>query len=151
MELYTIEVREFKNIFFASLTMMIVFIVASWLWVFSDFVRLQPFDLLRRFSSPILIGMMVLAIFYSSHRRKKLKEINTLDDFPSRVKAYQKVYRLHNGWFVLSCFISCVLFVATVRNFFFYFALLELLITLTAYPSVALFRRDLKNKEFVLY
>ena len=152
MEIYhSIEVKEFKNIFFTSLAVMILFIIGSYLWVNSGFVALSFFDPLRGFSSTILIGMMVLTIIYSSYRRKRLNAINAIDDFSVKVKEYVKVYRLHNAWYVLSCFISCFLFVLTSRNFFFYFACIQMLIMLPVYPSRALFKRELKEEDVVVY
>jgi hypothetical protein len=151
MEIYSIEVREFKGIFYTSLSMMALFIVGSFLWVSSGFVTFSIFSLLRILSSWILIGMMLLTIVYGSYRRKRMNAINTEDDFSVKVKEYVKIYKLHNAWFVLSCFVSCFLFVVTSRNFFFYFACVQLLITLAAYPSRALFKRELKNEEVVVY
>ena len=151
MEIYSVEVKEFKSIFYTSLGVMAFFILGSYLWVFNGFIRLSIFGPLRSFSSPILIGMMVVAIFYSSYRRKRMNAINAEDDFSIKVKEYVKIYKLHSAWFVLSCFISCLLFVVTARNFFFYFSCVQLLITLATYPSRALFKRELKNEEVVVY
>ena len=151
MEIYSIDTKEFRNILLTSVIVMILFIAGAWLWVYNGFISLPFFEPLRGFSSPILLAMMVLAIVYSSYRRKRLNALNTVDDFAVKVKDYVRIYKLHNGWFVLSCFVSCFLFIVTSRNFFLYFALLQLLITLTAYPSKSLFKRELKNEEVVIY
>jgi hypothetical protein len=151
MEIYSIEVREFKSIFYTGLAVMALFIVGSYLWVNSGVVRLSIFALLGTLSSWILIAMMLLTIAYGSYRRKRMNAIVSENDFTVKVREYTKVYKLHNAWFALSCFVSCFLFVVTVRNFFFYFACVQLLITLAAYPSRALFKRELKEEDVVVY
>src|SRR5687768_4380985 len=98
MEIYSVEVKEFKSIFYTSLGVMAFFIIGSYLWVNNGFIRLSIFGPLRSFSSPILIGMMVVAIFYSSYRRKRMNAINAEDDFSIKVKEYVKIYKLHSAW-----------------------------------------------------
>ena len=151
MEIYSVEAKEFRSIFYTGIGVMAFFILGSYLWVNNGFITPPILGPLRSFSSPILIGMMVLAIFYGSYRRKRMNAINAENDFSVKVKEYVKIYKLHNAWFVLSCFISCLLFVVTSRYFFFYFSCIQMLITLPGYPSRALFKRELKNEEVVVY
>ena len=151
MEIYSVEVKEFKHIFYTCMGVIIVCLTGSWFWVNNSFVRSSFFDPFRSFSSAILIGMMVITIFYSSYRRKRMNVLNSISDFAVKVKEYTRIYKMHVAWYLLSCLVSCFLFAVTSRNFFFYFALLQLLITLSAYPSRTMFKRDLKNEEVVLY
>lgn len=150
MDLYSVSISRFKNLFFQSAFLMVMAIVACYILINNGYIILSNFDPGRKYTLPILFGMVLLSVFYSYYRKNSLERIFRYAGFDEQVMAYEKVYKSTLGWYLFSCLISCFLSVLTARNAFLYYALFDLLVTLPYYPNKIIFRKELRNDEIIL-
>ena len=151
MQFYSINVRKFKSIFFQSIFLMLIAIAACFVLVNNSFIILSNFDPNRKFTWPILLAMIVIAVLYSYYRKIKLNRVFDFLEFNDQVEAYERVYSYTMRWYMFSCMVSCFLGVLTARNIFLYYAIFDLLVTLPYYPNRFLFRKELRNDEIIIY
>jgi hypothetical protein len=93
---------------------------------------------------------MALSVFFSYYHKKQMERVFDWVNFEDQVKAYQKIYRLKLYFHLFSCLLLLLMYVVTIRQNFFYFSLVELVIILTMFPGQALFKRALRNEEVIV-
>ncbi len=150
MDLYTIDVRKYKNIFLQTLIPKVIVVLATYLLVKNGFYLLAGFDPGKKLTLPILIILTILAATHSQYQKKKLAKLQEITDFDQRVEEYEKFYKFRLLWFLFSCLVSCALSLLTARYFFLYFAVFDILIALPFFPRLKLFKMELKNEEIIL-
>ena len=149
MDLYTIDVRRYRNIFWQTLIPKLVVAVASFFMVTNGIYLLEGFDPGKKLTLPVLILLVILATFHSQYQRKRLAKLQEITDFDQRVEEYEKFYQFRLLWYLFSCLVSCGLSLLTGRYLFLGFAALDILISLPLFPSLQLFKRELKNEEII--
>jgi len=150
MELYTIEIKKYRDIFFQTLVPKLVAVIATAILVNKGVYLLYGFDPGKKLTLPILLVMAVLAGFHSHYQKKKLAAVQLIDNFGERVEAHQKFYKFRLLWFLFSCLIGCMISLLTGRNLFLYFAIFDIVVALPFYPSLLLFKRELNNEQIMV-
>jgi hypothetical protein len=102
----------------------------------------------KKLSLPILAIMFLVALVTSRMEIKMLKGLAVVE-FDERVAVYKKIYKSRVSWYVLNCFISCLLYYFTTTNFFLYFGIFDILRSFLNYPAKAVFMRDLKTNDII--
>lgn len=151
MDLYTIDARKYKAIFFQTLASKALFIIGTFVLLKAGIYILDGFDPGKKLTMPILIAMIVLSIVHQQYQARRLVKLQAISEFDLREQEYEKFYKFRLVWYFFSCLISCVLAVLTGRFLFLYFAIFDLVISLPFYPSLFLFKKELKNEEVLLH
>jgi len=125
-------------------------VVASFIIVNNGYISLPNFDPQHKYSWPILLGMVVLAVIYAYARKRQLNVVYEQETFELEMKKYENVYRLTMGWYLFSCVVSIALYLFTTRTMFLIFALYDVVVSLQYYPGKSLFKRELRNDEIIL-
>ncbi len=112
---------------------------------------LHGFDPGAKLTLPILSVMVVLSVWHSKYQRKQLLALIIIDEFDARVQEYEKLYTFRMLWYLFSCLVSCFLAVLTGRTLFTYYAAFDILVSISYYPKLALFKRELQNDEIMFY
>lgn len=149
MEFFTIEIKKYKNFFFSILIIEIAVAIASYILVSNGFYILAGFDPGKKFTSPILLALVVLAVAHAQFQKKKLSKLQQVTDFELRLAEYEKFYRFRLYWFLFSALVSCMLVLLTGRTLFMYFAVFDILVSLPYFPNKFLFKKELQNEEIV--
>ena len=92
--------------------------------------------------------LLILMLVTGRLEAKKTKELATME-FDERVGRYKKIYKSRVSWYVLNCFVSCLLYFLTSRNVFLYFGMFDVLRSFLNYPAKAVFKRDLKAEDII--
>lgn len=145
MELYTVNIKRYKAIYFQTLIANILFIAAAYFLVKKG-IHLVTGHMV---SSPLLSMMVVAAVIYTVYANKKVDKLANIADFENRVKAHEQTYKRRMLWHLFACLIDCGLLLLTGRNLFLYFALFEIVMLLPLYPNLSLFKSQLKNDDIV--
>ncbi|MEO8404949.1 MAG: hypothetical protein ABI480_10145 [Chitinophagaceae bacterium] len=151
MQLYTIDIKKYKTIYFQILVTNLAAIVGSFLLVKNGLYILSIFDPAKKLTLPILFLLLILSGFHTRYQRKQLTRLAGIADFDTRVGEYEKFYRFRMLWFLLSCLVTCFLCVLTGRYTFLFYAGFDVLISLPFYPGLLLFKKELKNEEIIFY
>ncbi|WP_290795807.1 hypothetical protein [Flavihumibacter sp. UBA7668] len=149
MNLYPIQKNKYSAIFFQSLAVKAIFVLASYLLLNNGLVFINTVPV-SRFTLHILIGMVALAWIHTGYQKKQLSKIKSIEDFDVRINEYEKFYKFRLIWFLFSCFISCSIALFTARHLFIGYAIVDILISLPFYPNLPLFKRELNNSEILL-
>lgn len=150
MELYTINIKKFKAIFLQMILVAIIFVGLSYFLLSNGFYFLSAFDPGRTFTLPILAALTVLAMIYGQMQKKRLLQLQEVEDFELRSAKYQRFYAFRLIWYLGSCLAMCILCLFTGRILFLYFAMFDILMILPFFPTLRLFKRELKNEEIIL-
>jgi len=151
MEFYSVDAKPFKRIYFQSIAYNVVGILAAFTLVRNGF-----FILPRTFTSEGivwgLIGLFIVLNMQHTRRVKsKMAEMSILEDFESKVQAYEKIFRFRTMWFLFACLLSCMLFVITSRTTFLYWSIIDLIFLLPLYPGLTFLKKELGNDDIILY
>ena len=151
MDLYSVNTKNFKRAFVLVAVGSIMAILASYFIGKSGLFLAPVIGFSRKITFPLLLVAFIAAVWYGRSIRKQLNAMWQIGEFELRVQEYERIYRARLQWNLIGCLILCILFILTARNFFFYFSIFQLLLILPFFPSAALFRRELKNDEIILY
>ena len=147
MDLYPIDVKKYKVVFFPIQVFNILAIISSYLLVDNGVYIFHGLNYGRGLTMPVLFVMVVLALWHSQYQRNELRKILTFSDFDERLAGYERYYRFQMFWFFFSCLISCFLCILTNRFLFLCFACFDVFVSLQLFPTLRRFRRDLQNDE----
>lgn len=151
LDLFTIDNKKYKSVFYLYFTINIVCTGVSFLIAANGFWLLHSFYPDTRLTLSILFVMVIFAFIHSSFTRNKLRKLLLIEDFEKREKAYESLYRLRVFWFLFSSLVSCILAVLSGRTLFCYYAMFDIVISLNYYPSLSLFRKELNNNDIIFY
>lgn len=151
MQFYSVNTRNFKRAFVLVAIGSVMAILASYFIGKSGLFFTPVIGFSRKITFPLLLLAFIAAAWYGRSIRKQLHAMWQLNDFELKVQEYEKIYRSRLQWNLVGCLILCILFILTGRNFFFYFSIFQFLLVLPFFPSAALFKRELKNDEIILY
>ena len=151
LDLYTVDIKKYKSVFYICLVTNIVCTAFSFLLAANGFRLLSNFYPDTRLTLSILFMMVVFAFLHSSFTRSRLRKLSLIESFEERVAAYEKLYRLRIIWFLFSGFVSCALAVLSGRTLFCYYAMFDIVISLSYYPNLILFKKELNNEEIIFY
>ena len=151
MDLYSVNTKYFKRTFVLVAIGSVLAILASYFIGKSGLFFAPVIGISRKITFPLLLIMFILAMWYGRSLRKRLNAMWAIEDFDLKVQEYEKIYRARLQWNLIACLILCLLFILTARIFFFYFSILQFLLILPFFPNAALFKRELKNDEIILY
>lgn len=149
MDIYTLNSKPYRRIFFSIIGINLLLIIGSYLSIRFGFNGLAAL-LGTGFALPLLGVMIVLAIVHSIYQRQQLAQLSRYEDFEEKLTRYERIYKIRMLWYLFSCVVSCILYLIFERQLFLYFAILDLVTALPFYPAVALFRKELKNEEIIL-
>ena len=147
MDLYNVELKPFKSKFFPISLITLLAVITTFALLTKGVYLLANFDPGKKLTWPIFGVMIILAGIHSQQQKKKLSKLWEIEDFTHRVSEYQKLYGFRLLWFLFSCLLSCGLAILTGRQLFAYFGAFDLVMVLFHYPSLMLFKRELKNDE----
>ncbi|RYZ82625.1 MAG: hypothetical protein EOP04_21685, partial [Proteobacteria bacterium] len=94
MELYTIDVKPFKQTFLQNFILLLAATFGSFLLINNGYFILNNFDPQRQYTLPIMIAMVAVAFVYTFYRKKQLEKVFNVSEFYEQVEEYRKVYRL---------------------------------------------------------
>ena len=151
LEIYTVDSKKYKSVFYICLITNIVCTGLSFLLAANGFRLLNHFYPDTRLTLSILFVMVVFAFLHSSFTRSRLRKLLLIEDFDERADAYEKLYRLRVFWFLFSGLVSCGLALLSGRTLFCYYAMFDIVISLNYYPNLALFKKELNNEEIIFY
>lgn len=151
MDLYSVNIKPFKRAFAVTQLLSVAAVIASFFLAGSGTFFVPAFAFGRQITLPVLLIMFVVSLLHGRSLRKRINALGEIADFETKVQEYEKVYRYRLQWNLITTLILCILFVLTGRYFFFYFAILQVVLYLPFYPNLLLFRRELRNEEIILY
>ena len=151
MDLYTIDVKRYKAIFFQTLIANVLAIIGTYFLVRNGVYILSGFDPDKKLTTPVFIILFIISIVNSKKLKKKLEEISTIGDFEMRVSEYEKFYKTRTLWIIFFCFVSCLLCILTARYLNLYLAIYFVIVSIPYYPSLLVFKHELKNDEIIFY
>lgn len=149
MDIYTLNSRPYRRIFFSIISINLLLIIGSYLAIRSGFNGLAAL-LGTGFAMPLLGAMIVLAIVHTVYQRQQLSRLDRYEDFEEKLTRYESIYRIRMLWYLFSCLVSCILYLIFERKLFLLFAILDLVTALPFYPAIALFRKELKKDEILI-
>ena len=97
----------------------------------------------------LLYGMIGVAIIYSLYLQNQKTKLRSIKDFDVKKEFHEKYFKIRMTWYVISCFVSCVLFLLVGNWLFFYFGLFELFLLLIVFPNKFLFKKELEDDDIV--
>jgi hypothetical protein len=147
---FAVNIKNHKRAWQLSLTICGMAVVGSLLLVQNGITIFLAFDRTTDITTPVLVIFLAVSFIYSWYSRRMLKKLNTYEDFETKLIQYEKIYKTRLVWRVTTCLLSCFLYVLTAGYWFLFFALLELLFSIAAFPNKVIFRKELKNDEIVL-
>ena len=151
MDLFAIEIKKYKIVFFQTLIINLASIAGSYLLVNNGVYYLLQYEGGKKLTLPILSVMVILAALHSRYQKKELIRLSTIDDFDKKIDEYERFYKFRMIWFFFSCLISCILSVFSNQYLFLCYAGFDVLISLQFYPTLKRFKRDLQNEEIIFY
>ncbi|MFL9483063.1 hypothetical protein ACI6Q2_09835 [Chitinophagaceae bacterium LWZ2-11] len=151
MNLYAINLKKFKSIYIQIQAYNIVAVIGTYLLVATGFYIFPAYVNNNKFTLPVLFAIVVLGRFHTQYQRKQLEKLTAIEDFDTRVKEYEKFYKIRMLWFLFTCLTSCLLSILTGRYLFIYFGIFDIIITISYYPKLSMFKRELKNDDIIFY
>jgi len=150
IDFYTVHSKPFRELYFRGISLSVGVIALGYVLVGSGALGTVGYDAQRQWSTPVLLATVVLSVFFGYYNKKQLEKIHDLPDFEDQVKAYERQYRISMYWRVGSCAFLVLMLLLTLRWNFFYYSLLELLVSLFSYPTQKMFKIVLRNEEIVV-
>ena len=151
MDFFTIPVKKYKQLFWTTVAINAAAIITTWILFKKGTYLLRGFDPGSRLTLPFLALVVLLAFVHGSFQRKQLNRLVAIEDFESRVSAYERFYSFRMWWFVFSCASSCLLTLFTNRQLFIYYGAFDILMSLQFFPTLKRCRRELQNDDILLY
>jgi len=150
MQFPSLNLRSFKRLFFLCLILNLLFIGGTYLAFISNLPFLQHLQIIKSSTSyfSIVMGLTMVHIFW---QQRQLEAIDKADGFEEKAALYSALYRNRLYWLLLWSLISCVLFLLSFINMYFYFALLALLFFLPYYPYKFQIQKELKNDDITFH
>ncbi|MET0394415.1 MAG: hypothetical protein ABW019_14810 [Chitinophagaceae bacterium] len=96
-----------------------------------------------------LFGMIGLALLFTFYMHKQKEKLYAIAGFDEKMAFYEKFYAKRMWWYVLSCAVSCFLYLLTAKAFFLYFAFAELVMLLIVFPNQAFFKKELNDDGII--
>lgn len=150
LNFYSIDGKRFHSIFF-SIQIVNVFAIFATFLIINNGVRLFPALIIGKGFVGIALSVMVgLALIHTLYGKRKLRKIDEIEEFEKKVDEYENLYKYRMFWFLFSCLIACILGILSGRVIFFYFGIVDVIIAMPYYPTLLLFRKELKNEDIVL-
>lgn len=97
----------------------------------------------------IMLALMLLSFAFTAKSKKELGVVLNTPDYTQQFLKYEAYYKRKLIWNASSIVISGFFFVVTEQNLFFYFLILQLVLSLAFYPRKRIISEELKNPEIV--
>lgn len=146
MKNLSLNLRNFKRIFFFCLTINLLLIAVSYLAFVSKTSFLQHLQIIKT-SYPYFNTVLVLTFMHLIWQKRQLEAIGKSNDFEEKTTLYSTLYRNRLYWLILWCLVSCVLFLLSFINTYFYFSLFVLLFFLPYYPYKFQIQKELNSDD----
>jgi len=150
LNFYSINAGPFRSTFYLIQSLNILFCIGTFLLIKSGSWILSTAFIGKSFTSITVLIMVLLATIFTGYNNKKLKNILNINEFDIKVSKYYSFYKIRLLWFLFSCIVAGLLGILSGRMLFFYFTIIDLLFAMPYYPTLFLFRKELKNGEIVL-
>ena len=146
MQFSSLNLGSFKRLFFLCLVLNLLIIAGTYLAFISKLPFLQHLQIIKSSASyfSIVMGLTFVHIFW---QKRQLEAIDKADGFEEKAARYSALYRNRLYWLLLWCLVSCVLFLLSFINTYFYFSLIVLLFFLPYYPYKFQIQKELKNDD----
>jgi hypothetical protein len=146
MQFSSLNLRSFKRIFILCLIVNLLVIAGSYLAFIYRLPFLQHLQIIKSSSAyfSIVMGLTFIHILW---QKRQLEAIDKASNFEEKVVRYSALYRNRLYWLLLWCMVSCVLFLLSYINTFFYFALIVMLFFLPYYPYKFQIQKELKDDD----
>src|SRR5687767_10283382 len=115
MDLFSIEIKQYKAIFQQIQIANIIAIMGSYFLVRNGMYRLSDFDPVKKLTFSVFMIIVIIGVVHTQYQKKKLTRISNIADFNIRVAEYEKLYKFRILGFLFLCFASCILFILTTR------------------------------------
>jgi hypothetical protein len=149
LDIPVFNLKGLKRSFYYFLTFNIVVVVLGVLCV-GIFDHLIDHTLLYKVNSWLILFVLFAGSYvFSSVSKKELKSIIETEDFGQKFSRYERFYKKKLVWNGFSVLLSTVFWVLTIKNFFFYILIFQLILTAVFYPTKKLLSRELKNNEIL--
>ncbi|MES1220661.1 MAG: hypothetical protein ABUT20_34480 [Bacteroidota bacterium] len=141
----TIDLKEYRKVCINFILVISIMIAASFL-----LVRLHLYlhwtnansDI---FKNILLLVMVGAAFIHTNNIRKKKETLLALPGSEEKIAYHKKYFTLRMWWHIITCAISCILYIIADHTFFFFFAVLELIMVIEAFPTKLSFARELND------
>jgi len=150
MEFYTVQSKPFRELYFRGISLSVGAIAIGYVLAGSGVLGSVGYDPQRQWSMPVLLATVVLSVIFGYYNKQQLEKIHDFAEFEDQVKAYERQYRISMYWRVGSCAFLVLMLLLTLRWNFFYYSLLELLVSLFSYPTQKMFKMVLRNNEIIV-
>lgn len=97
----------------------------------------------------IMLALLLLSFVFTAQSRKELKAVLAIADYREQFLKYETYYKRKLIWNAFSIVVSGLFFAITSRNLFFYFLVIQVVLSLAFYPRKALIGQELNNNEIV--
>lgn len=97
----------------------------------------------------IMFALLILSFVFTAQSRKELKAVLAIPDYREQFVKYETYYKRKLIWNAFSIVVSGLFFVMTSRNIFFYFLIIQVVLSLAFYPRKRMISEELNNPEIV--
>lgn len=97
----------------------------------------------------IMLALMLLSFAFTAKSKKELGAVLNTPDYTQQFLKYETYYKRKLVWNASSLVISGFFFVLTSKNLFFYFLVIQLVLSLAFYPRKKMISQELNNPEIV--
>ncbi len=147
MHLFTVELRPYRKLHAPLMGFLLLFVVASYVLVNMNSIFLLQVSILENISDILIVLFIGLSFMHASRQRKMIQEMRATEDFESRKQLHFKLYKYRLTWSFVNGLITCVMFVCTAKQFWFYFSLFDVLIFFLQLPNKKLIARELQRDD----
>ena len=95
--------------------------------------------------------LLVAAVLLTFYTMNQLRMLAGLEDFNNRVTEHVKIYKVRLLLFLITCLLSCILYILTIHTVFLYFALFDVVVLLPLYPNKYVLKKELMNDDIVFH
>lgn len=150
MELYSLNLKNYKKAYITSVTINALALIISFALVKTGHYFLPPFYATQNISRPILLLLIAGSVLSGWNYRKKIKQLDDIENFEDKIAKHEKIYKVRILWLVVNCCGSCFLYALTTHTVFFYLAIYDFVTYLLfAFPNKTVIQKELKNEEII--
>lgn len=141
--------KVYKKYYIYSLVLACLMIIASFILFRYKLFTGQIVSQSYLYKKLLVYGMLGTVVVYSLYLRNMREKLKDIGDFDKKLAFHEKYFKIRMWWYVISCAVSCLIFLLSLNQFFFYFALFDLFMLMLVFPNKKLFWRELNDPEII--
>ncbi|RYY58069.1 MAG: hypothetical protein EOO09_00425 [Chitinophagaceae bacterium] len=144
-----VDAKPFRSAFISSVVMNVVLALGAFLIIRGIVPITPPFIISNSISQVAMYVVIIGSFLYINSIKSKTHDIAKITDFNEKMRRYERLSKQRYFAYLYSAFVSAILMLVSFRMVFFYFTLVDILLVIPFYPSLRLFRTELKDEEIV--